>query len=238
MNIKLLKVISLISIIGMIIVNLLANLIPFNSVTTQFISDSFKVFFVPAGYVFSIWGVIYIAMIIFGIYSFKSKTISKKVLFAVIISSLANALWIVLWHYYLISLTLPVMVVLLFSLIYIYANIRKESNFLRIPISIYMGWISVATIANATVFLDNLSWNGFGLTGDIWTGFLIIIAGFLGLVSLVYRKDWVYPLVIIWAIIGIGVKFSSNQIILVGIIISLILMILGYLTLILSRFRK
>lgn len=222
MSEKTLKYLSGVSIIIMIIVNFLSNLLPFNGVNTAQISDGYKVFFVPAGYVFSIWGLIYILLIIFAISQMKVNGL-KKLQIPIIISSVANCIWLLCWHYYQIGASVLVMLVLLITLIYIYQNLKAQTSVLRIPFSVYLGWISVATIANITAFLYAINFNGFGISGSIWATLLIIVAGILGGLFILKHKDYIYPLVIIWAIVGILVKFPQQQDILLGVIIAVIL---------------
>lgn len=224
---QILKVLAAISILVMIVVNLLSNLIPFNGVNTAQVSDSYKVFFVPAGYVFAIWGLIYILLITFAVAQFRVNGL-RKVQVAIIISSVANAIWLVLWHYYLIGASVVVMLILLISLIFIYENIKDQKATLRIPFSVYLGWISVATIANVTAFLYSINWQGFGISGSIWAAILIVVAGILGGTFILTRKDYAYPLVIIWAIVGILVKFPEQKDIMVGVIIGIFMIVAAF----------
>lgn len=216
------KIVVLLSIVLTIVTNLLANIIPFNNITTAEISDSFKVFFVPAGYVFSIWGVIYIGLIVYGIYQLRNNyKVLKELSWYIVLSGLLNSLWIILWHYNFIPSTLPIMLALLLVLIKIYVTINKETDvtknfnwFVKIPFSIYLGWITVATVANATVFLNYFGFENLVLSGVIWSALLIIVAMLLAIYSLVKHMDFAYALVIVWATVGIAVKFSDVAVIL------------------------
>lgn len=214
------KILVLLSTALMLVVNILSNIVPFNNQTTAQISDSFKVFFVPAGYVFSIWGIIYIALIAFNIYLFlpaqKDNKKLSTILKAVVITNLANSAWIFLWHYNQLALSVVVMLVLLATLIYIYLkfSVRKdltkhEVYYVKLPFSIYLGWISVATIANITVLLYSLSWNGFGIEGSVWASILVLVAATLAIIMLLRHRDVAFSAVIVWALVGIGIKFSD-----------------------------
>ena len=213
------KLLVVVTSVAMIVINLFANIVPYNNQTTKDISDSFKVFFVPAGYVFAIWGVIYLGIILFNVLLLSKQGNSKKldkVLWAVIVSNIANSVWIFLWHYNYVSLSVVVMLVLLLSLIYVYLNLnvkkdltKNEYLMAKVPFGIYLGWITVATVANITVALYNLNWNGFGIEGQIWSTLLVIVAALLGIVMLLRHRDVAYALVIIWAVLGIAVNFSG-----------------------------
>lgn len=204
-----------IGLVFMITMNMLATLLPLNGITTAAISDSFKVFFVPAGYVFAIWGVIYLTQIALTWQLFsKRKTLAPQIskLFGwVVAGHIANALWLVFWHYQMIFFTLPLMLVLLISLIQQYRIIRAEVNdvVIQSATSIYLGWISVATIANVTDVLWAAGWNGSGIAPELWAALMIVIAGLLAGTIVLRERDYVYPIVITWSIIGIAVKFST-----------------------------
>ncbi|RPJ20971.1 MAG: tryptophan-rich sensory protein [Planctomycetaceae bacterium] len=165
----------LVAAIVMIAANVLANALPLNGQTTGSISDSFPVYFVPAGYVFSIWGLIYLGVITYVVYqllpSQRSNPLHRRIGYLFVAGSAANVAWIFLWHYEQFILTLVAMLILLVSLTAIYGRLQAsppsggiaERLAVRLPFSIYLGWITVATIANVTVVLDDLRWDGWGV---------------------------------------------------------------------------
>lgn len=209
--------------LAMIGVNILANALPINGQNTGEISDRFDVYFVPAGYVFSIWGLIYIGMIAFAIYQAlpaqRQNPRLRAVGWWVTLGNLANAVWIFLWHYNQFALSVVVMLVLLASLIVTYLRLGigrttarpGEVWAARIPFSVYLGWITVATVANITALLDYRRWNGFGLSEAAW--FWIILAAVLVIAALMSfnRRDVAYAAVILWALAGIAVKHAGVQ---------------------------
>ena len=213
--------IVILTVVATIIVNILANALPLNGLNTGEISDRFKVYFVPAGYVFSIWGLIYIGLIAYAIFqalpSQRKNPRLRQTGYLVAASGLANIVWLFLWHYEQFPLTLVAMLALLGFLIAIYLRLgigvtpvsTVEIWAVRVPFSIYLGWITVASIANITDLLYFLNWDGFGISPEIWM--LIVLAAVLaiaGLVSLT-RRDIAYNLVILWALAGIAVRHST-----------------------------
>ncbi|MCS6907104.1 MAG: hypothetical protein RML93_04370 [Anaerolineales bacterium] len=209
------------SIFATLVVNGLANALPLNGLTTGGISDRFRVYFVPAGYVFSIWGLIYLGLIAFAVFQALPAQRENPRLRAiggwVVLGNIANSAWIFLWHYELFPLTLVAMLVLLLSLIQTYLKLdigrRKvewtENLFVHLPFRIYLGWITVATVANVTTVLDYLRWDGFGIAPEIWMSLVLIaVAGIAGAVNLT-RHDLAYTLVILWALAGIAVKHAA-----------------------------
>ena len=159
-----------------IIVNGLANALPLNGQGTGEISDRFDIYFVPAGYVFSIWGLIYLGLVAFTIYQAlpaqRDSQLLKKIYPAYWIGNIANTVWIFLWHYEFFPLTSAAMLTLLASLLTMYVQLSKpgmtlnrhQKWFVKLPISIYLGWISVATIANVSQVLFFFEWGGWGIS--------------------------------------------------------------------------
>ncbi len=236
------QILVVLAVIATLVVNILANALPFNGLTTAQVSDQFHVYFVPAGYVFSIWGLIYIGLIAYAVFQAlpaqRDNPRLRNAGYPVIIGCLANCIWLFLWHYGQFPLTLVFMLVLLAMLIVTYLGLgigktqvsRVETWAVRIPFSIYLGWITVATVANATDVLYSLQWDGFGISARDWT--LVMLAAVLviaGLMSII-RRDVAYNLVIIWALVGIAVKQSAAKSLVLGSLVTagLVLGVLVY----------
>ena len=202
-----------------LVVNGLANVLPLNGRTTGAVSDSFTAnLFVPAAYVFSIWGLIYVALTAFVGYQFtpggrRSESVQRVGLWFAV-TGLANSLWIVLWHYGVFPGTMALMLVLLVSLCVIVGRLgtpREASTtadrwFVYLPFSIYLGWISVATIANACIFFLDLGWDGAPLAAWTWAVLLLGVATALGAWFIARRGDLAYGAVLIWAFVGIALR--------------------------------
>jgi hypothetical protein len=211
-----------IAVVATIVVNALANIIPFNGQETGAISDRFAIYFVPAGYVFSIWGLIYLGLIAYAVFQALPAQRENPRLRSIgglfLLSSLANILWIFLWHYEAFVITLPVMLVLLASLILIYLLLgtgrtsvsRAETWLVRVPFSIYLGWITVATIANATQLLFFLGWNGGIISPEVWTVIMLAVATVVAWLMAITRRDVAYLLVLVWAFVGIATKHTGT----------------------------
>lgn len=209
---------NLISFIVMVGVNALANILPFNGMTTGAISDSYPNLFAPAGFTFAIWGVIYFmlgAFVIFGFRGFDHGSIRlvyKRISMAFICSSLLNALWIVCWHWKLIPLSMILMLLILGSLIYIVIQLKglrlsqNETRFVRIPFGIYFGWITVATIANMTTLLVSLGWRGVLFSEEVWTILILMIGLAIGGATALRNLDFANGAVLVWAYFGILAK--------------------------------
>ena len=216
------QVVNVLATLLTIVVNGLANALPLNGQTTGAISDRLDGYFVPAGYVFSIWGLIYLALVAFSIYQAlpaqRGNPLLNRIGYLYALSCVANSAWILLWHYEKFAWTLVVMVVLLLSLIAIHVRVgigrRRVSNvdkwFVQIPFSIYLGWITVATVANVTALLSALQWDGWGLDPQAWAVIMIIASAAIASAVSITRGDIGYVLVIMWAFVGIAVKHSDT----------------------------
>ncbi len=216
------QIVNIIITIAVIVVNALANTLPINGQTTGEVSDQFDVYFVPAAYVFSIWGLIYIALVAFTVYqalpSQRENPRLQRMGYLYALSGVANIAWIFLWHYEQFVWTMVVMAVLLLTLIAIYLRLgigRKrvstaETWLVRVPFSLYLGWITVATIANATQLLNYLGWNGWGIAPEWWAVIMLAAATLITLAVSFTRGDIAYVLVIVWAFAGIALKHSDT----------------------------
>jgi hypothetical protein len=240
---KLLQILNILAFGAMIYINYLSNALPINGRNPGEISDSFPNLFVPAGITFSIWGVIYLFLLSFIIYQakdlFKSPPDStpwfSKIGPFFLLTCAANIGWIFAWHYNYVEVSLGVMVIFLILLITIYQRLGIGRGtvssgvkwFVHIPFSIYLGWITVATIANVTTLLVSIGWDGFGISEVFWAVAMIAVATLIGQKMLNSRGDIAFALVITWAFAGIILKqkgAEQNIVIAAGIGIVLIIL--------------
>jgi benzodiazapine receptor len=223
-NSALLKWSNIVAFVATVIVNGLAGSTTLlGGVNTAEISDASPTLITPAGYVFSIWGIIYVLLGVFVIFqalpSQREKEYTKKIGWLFVLSSLANIVWLFLWQYEILSVSVILMFLLLATLIAIYLRLNigksavsfREKLAVHVPFSVYLGWITIASIANVAVFLVSENWDGFGISPETWATLIIIVALVITLLVLATRRDIAYSLVIIWALVGIAVKQSGNQ---------------------------
>ncbi len=210
--------------IAMVIVNFLANSLPINNQTTGQVSDAHPNLFTPAGLTFSIWGLIYILLAGFVIYQFiafaregaqKKELLLQKVNLLFALTSISNIAWIFSWHHDFIGISVILMLVLLFFLIRIADVLRSaqlskwEKVWISLPFSVYFGWITVATIANITVFLVSLDWGAFGIPDFIWTSLILLVGAGIGIMRMRKDRKPAYGFVLIWAYLGILLSHLS-----------------------------
>ncbi len=219
------QTLTVLAVIATIVVNGLANALPLNNLTTGEISDRFDVFFVPAGYVFSIWGLIYVGLIAFAVYQAlpaqRENPSLRQIGYLVVLSCVANVTWLFLWHYEQFPLTLIAMLILLATLIAIYLRLDvgraqvsgAEKWAVHVPFSVYLGWVTVATIANVTTLLDYVNWSGWGISPQVWTVIMLVAGLAITTAIALTRRDIAYMLVIIWAFVGIAVKHAGTALV-------------------------
>ena len=206
--------------------NFLSNAIPFNGLTQADLGELYPVLITPATYVFSIWGLIYLALIAFIIYqtlpNFRENPAVKAVGILFAVSSLFNILWLFFWHYQRVGWSMIIMLLLLATLITIYLRIGAVTTekslydrlLVKYPFSLYLGWITAATIVNFNVLLYDIGWLGVGTGGVFFTIFMIVIATVVALAVFYLRQDFIYTAVFVWALIGIGVRHGTNLVLL------------------------
>lgn len=190
---------------------------------TAAISDNNPTLITPAGYVFSIWGIIYFLLGIFVVYQAlpreRNSSYHKKISGLFVLSSLVNIAWIFVWQYESLVLSVVLIFALLITLIAIYLRLDigrskvkiGERLAVHLPFSVYLGWITIASIANVAVALTAYGWDGFGISAEIWAILIVAVALVITLLMLGIRKDIAYALVVIWALVGIGANQSGNQ---------------------------
>ncbi len=190
---------------------------------TADVSDANRTLITPAGYVFAIWGIIYFLLAVFVIYqmlpSQQAKAFQKQIGWLFVLSSILNMIWLFAWQYEQLPLSVLIMLLLLGSLIAIYLRLdigrakagMAEKLAVHVPFSTYLGWITIAIIANVASTLVSIEWDGFGIAPETWATIIIVIALAIAVLVVVTRTDIAYSLVIIWAFIGIAAEQGSHQ---------------------------
>lgn len=236
---KILLIANTISLIFALAMNALAGSGVFNGKSVGDVSARYETLVTPAGYAFSIWGVIYLLLIAFvgyQWYAWKKHKIDENLLrtgFWFTISNLANGFWIAAWLSNFIGLSVLLMLVLLFSLIVLTIQLRLETwdapvriiAFVWWPVCIYIGWIVVAAVANVSSFLVSINWNGGIFPPEIWAIAMIVVATTIYLFLIKKRNMREAALVGVWALIAIAVKqWQMNQPVVIAAISSAVIL--------------
>lgn len=223
---KLLQVLNGIAFVSVVFINYLSNTGAMDGKTIGGISDNINSLFTPAGYAFSIWGLIYLLLLGFIIYQGRSLFSKKvddefveKVGVWFIVSCVANSAWVFSWIYGYTGLSCFFIFLLLFFLLKIVVNNNMQLNtiksskllFLVLPFTIYSGWVTVASVANVSSYLVKINWDGFGFSDSFWAIAMIIIAVIINSIVLFKRKMYAFALVAVWALVAIGVANKSKE---------------------------
>ena len=215
------KALVSVSFLLMITANALANSIPINGLNTGEVSDSYPNLFAPAGITFAVWGLIYLLLAAYTVFRLIIKadspeyTLSKSIDRYFVLSSLANTVWIFAWHYRHIGLSLLLMILILTCLAAVSVSLagkamdKKHRWIMRLPFSVYFGWITVAAIANFTTWLVNLELGGYGISQPTWTVIIVFVGLIIAMATILKQKDAVFGMVIIWAYLGILIKHTG-----------------------------
>ncbi|MGQ9781102.1 MAG: TspO/MBR family protein, partial [Nitrososphaeria archaeon] len=189
---------------------------------TAEIYDAKPTLITPAGYIFSIWGVIYILLGIFVVFQAlpmkEGKIYRERIGWLFVFSCLLNIVWLFIWQFEYLSLSVVFMFLLLATLISIYLRLDierrkvtlREKLAFHLPFSVYLGWITIASIANVSTTLVSFKWDGFGLSQETWAYLIVSMALLITLLVIATMEDIAYGLVVVWALLGIAVKQSGN----------------------------
>ncbi len=217
----------LLAIFSTIGVNILANTFRLGGLTMPEITDQFfsDVQIIPAGYAFSIWGLIYLGLIGFGIYQAlpnqRQDPILRRVDYLLIMACIAQIAWVILFHYQLFVLSLVAMLGILIPLILIYQVLnvgivpvsRTERWLVHIPMSVYLAWITIATVLNVAFVLHRLDWDGWGVSTEVWTVVVLGISTAIAATIAAQRSDTPYTMVVIWALVAIAIRQANETLI-------------------------
>lgn len=219
----LLAVLNSLALVGVLTVNALANILPINGMNTGEVSALYPSLFTPAGITFSIWSIIYFLLIGFVVLQWfrvkkENTQIYRKISFLFILSCVLNTTWIIAWHYLVVWLSVGIMLGLLVTLITIFLILEKQTTkgfadyaFIKLPFTIYLAWICVATIANLSTALVSENWNGAFLSEVNWTIVLMGIATVLAFyITLRFIKP-AFSAVVIWALVGIFLRWKGTE---------------------------
>lgn len=244
-----LQIATIVSILGAIVMNAVSNLFPLRGLSIGAISNTILggVLITPANYAFAIWGVIYLGLIGFGIYQALPQQRYNphllKLRAPIIWASVFQIVWVYLFQLLQFWLSVVFIFGILFNLIaaYVWSRFskdrvsREEKWLVQIPISIYLGWISVASIVNVASALYASRWNGWGIDASIWTMLMILIADVITAAIVVRYRDAAFTGVIVWAFLAIAVRqfaqlYSQIEVAMtaIGSAIVLILLLIRY----------
>ncbi len=208
--------------------NAAATLLPINGLATGELSALYPTGFTPAGWVFSIWSLIYLGLVAYGVHAAqlagrasrganaRMLTRLRSIELPYLVSCVANISWIFLWHYRFVGASVIAMLLLLASLVVIYLQLRRQPalpGLQRVLVdgtfSLYLGWITTATFANLGAWFFALGDWPFGTAMDEWAIVTVVLATGIYIAAGMWTADAVYTAVFVWAALGIVYRASG-----------------------------
>ena len=243
-----LPIATLIAIFATLSFNILSNFFPPRGANIGEISNTTLqgVHVTPANYAFAIWGLIYLGLITYGFYqlrpSVRGNPTIVRVDFLLIIACIAQIAWVYLFTVHLFWLSVVAMLGIILPLIGAYGQLKNGPRVSRaqkwmahIPFSIYLGWISVATIVNVASALYISNWNGWGISAAAWTAIMIVVGAIVAAIVAIQKADIAFTLVFVWAYVAIAIRqLNEPTIWITAVVAALVLVVL----LVLSRVRR
>jgi translocator protein len=212
--------ISTLALITTLAVNALANILPINNMTTGEISALYPSLFTPAGITFSIWSLIYVLLIGFVLLQWIKNDlyVFMQASSWFWLTCVLNSLWIVVWHYRMVGLSVVIMLLLLGATLQLFLKLRRiamtstaEKIFVKLPFTVYFAWICVATIANISAYLVSVNWSGAFLSPESWTMVMMAIATALAVLVTIKYSSPAFALVVTWALAGIFLRWRGSE---------------------------
>lgn len=211
-----------VAVLGLVLwANAMAGSGAFSGESIGLIATRYTSYFLPAGYVFAIWGLIYLSLGLFAAYQAlpaqRASPAIERIGWAWAVSGLLNVAWVVAFSFSRFGMALLIMTGLLASLVWIHERIGvgradlgwRDQLFVAYPFALYLAWICVALMANTAQFLTYLEWGGLGISGPMWSAMMMIVATGLSAFMVFYRGDWIFAFVMWWAFVGIADRFGD-----------------------------
>lgn len=245
------QVLVLVAAIATAIFSGVSQALPIGGMTSAQVSNMYNTFFTPANYAFSIWGVIYMLLLAYAVYQAlpgqRQNASMRKIGWLFILSCVLNMTWITLFQYNQILIATGVIIAFLVTLIAIYLRLDAgranaplaERLLLHLPFSVYLGWLSVATIANIAVLGVAQNWGDLlGIAAPTWAAIMLVVATLVGLIMAVTRRDVAYVLVFVWAFTAIINKQAGTPVVTTTALVTVIVLLAVLAASILLRARR
>lgn len=220
MNTKTKAWINLVLLLLTLGVNFLGGTGKINDASQQEVSDMYHTLITPAGFTFSIWGVIYglllISMIVMVIKhkDFYYKRVIDNITPLLWVTFITNMLWIVTFSYLQIGISTIFIFVYLITLTLIVQKLRhlNDKKYWLMPLTFGLntGWLFIASVVNIAAYLVQIEWTGFGISEDTWALIIIGVALLLATFVQFQVKNAVFPLPIAWAFFGINQELKTT----------------------------
>ncbi|GGI71331.1 tryptophan-rich sensory protein [Deinococcus wulumuqiensis] len=224
-----------------LVMNYLSNALPLFGNSNAEVSDRLPNAFTPAGLTFAVWGPIFLGLLVFAVYQAlpaQRGARLDRLFWPFLLGNLLNVAWLLAFQSLNIGLSVVIMLALLAVLVRLYLSVRSlppqgaERWTLQLPVSLYLAWISVATIANITAFLVSagVTQSFLGIAGPVWSALLLVVAAAIGVFFLWRFRDYAFAAVLLWAFYGVYVARPEVSTVVLGVAVAADLVLLGSLS--------
>ncbi|AXG98217.1 tryptophan-rich sensory protein [Deinococcus wulumuqiensis] len=224
-----------------LVINYLSNALPLFGNSNAEVSDRLPNAFTPAGLTFAVWGPIFLGLLVFAVYQAlpaQRGARLDRLFWPFLLGNLLNVAWLLAFQSLNIGLSVVIMLALLAVLVRLYLSVRSlppqgaERWTLQLPVSLYLAWISVATIANITAFLVSagVTQSFLGIAGPVWSALLLVVAAAIGVFFLWRFRDYAFAAVLLWAFYGVYVARPEVSTVVLGVAVAAGLVLLGSLS--------
>jgi len=232
------QIVLLLVTVSTLVMNALSTSLPLFGHSNEEISGNLPNAFTPAGVTFAVWGVIFLGLVVFAVYQALPGQRGARydaLFWPYLLSNVLNSAWLCAFQSLHFGLSVLVMLALLASLVWLYVRLDRmrlrgaERFALGVPASLYLAWISVATVANVTAWLVSLGvTQGLaGVSAPVWSAVLACVAGGIGAFMLARRRDVAFGLVLVWALYGVYLARPEQGTVVTGVLVAGALLVLG-----------
>ena len=216
------QIVNVVTLVVVLVANGMAGSGALSGESIGVVANRYPSYFLPAGWVFGIWSLIYLWLVAFAVYQAlpaqRRSGFVERVGPWWLVNGVLNTGWVVAFSFSFFGIAMALIVGLLLCLIVMGERLGAHRDgvsvgdrwFAAYPFGLYLAWISVAVIANAGQYLTYLEWGGWGIPGRVWSVLMMVAATALGLVMMIRRGVWLFPLVVGWALAGIADRFSGD----------------------------
>lgn len=175
----------------------------------------------PATPAFRIWTVIYAGLLAYGLWQLLPGAQSRRhdrLRPWIIASLLLNVAWLLAVQLDMLAVSVVVIVLLLAVLCRILVLLESarprglgERILLDGVFGLYLGWVSIATVANVAGWLASTGWSGNPFMPTTWAQIMIVVAVLIGALTSVYDGGRFAPaFALAWGLFWIGVGRSDG----------------------------
>lgn len=211
-----------------------------NGMAVGEVSDAFfgDVLIIPAGFAFSIWGLIYFGILALAVAQawpgHGDNPHFEEARIPLIANMICNFGWIVFWQSLVFPVATAILVLQFATAVWLYYAMgipsrpafSKVETWIRPAMSLYLGWLTVATVVGVAVLLNYWEWGAFGLSMGAWVSIMLVIVAAVGFALTLWWDDPVYTLALVWGLIGVALRPDQAGVVMVTAVVAVLFLAL------------